>query len=96
MEYLVYRYGSNKLNQPMRYELPLCVVVAASRAEALKVAESYHQLYRNQFLEAVPVSRAKRKHLDEVYVRSWGYNATAKQHPQIIATVEPLPSDCSV
>jgi hypothetical protein len=96
MEYLVYRYGANTLNQPMRHQLPLCVVAAGSRAEALKVAESYHQLYHNQFLEAVPVSRAKRKHLDEVFVKScWRYNS-AKQHPQIIATVEPLPSDCSV
>ena len=89
MHYLIYRYGSNKYNQPRRHQLPLCVVVAGSRAEALRIAESCHECYNNQFLEAVPVSRAKRKHLDEVYIRSLRYSS-AKQHPQIVATVEPL------
>jgi hypothetical protein len=75
----------------MRWQQPLCIVEASNKAEALKIAREYHEVYNNQFLEAVPTSKAKRRHLDEVYINSWAYkeNTNIKVHPQIIATVEP-------
>jgi hypothetical protein len=70
--------------------MPLAIVEAKSKAEALKIAYDYHQVYNNQHLEAIPVSRAKRKDLDEVWIGTLKYRDfdNIKRHPQIIATQE--------
>jgi len=90
MEYLIYRYGANSYNQTRRWKKPLAIVEAKSKAEALKIAYDYHQVYNNQHLEAIPVSRAKRKDLDEVWIGTLKYRDfnNIKRHPQIIATQE--------
>jgi hypothetical protein len=90
MEYLIYRYGANSYNQTRRWKMPLAIIQAKSKAEALKIAYNYHEVYNNQHLEAIPVSRAKRKDLDEVWLGTLKYNEfhNIKRHPQIIATQE--------
>jgi hypothetical protein len=70
--------------------MPLAIVRAKSKAEALEIGYSYHTVYNNQHLEAIPVSRAKRKDLDEVWLGTLKYREfnNVKKHPQIIATQE--------
>jgi len=89
--YLVYRYGANSFNQGWRWEYPLCIVEAPNRSEAIEIAEQYHEVYRNQYLKAVPLSKARRRDIDEIEREGWYYHEgkDVKKHPQILITQEP-------
>lgn len=64
--YLVYRYGSNAANQHLRGCMPVAIVEATSRNDACWVASLTVGVYNNQWLAAVPLSRAPRADVREV------------------------------
>jgi hypothetical protein len=57
--YLIYRHGSNAANQPMTPVMALDIVEAKSQDEAKEIAMSRNEVYHNQYLSAVPESKAK-------------------------------------
>jgi hypothetical protein len=58
-QYLIYRHGSNAANQSMCGKLPIDIIEAASKGEAIRIAGENHTCYANQFFSAVCESRAK-------------------------------------
>lgn len=79
-KYLLIRYGANAANQSMCARMPVAIVDAPNRSEAERterVDSSPHtsafayfapevDVWANQRLEAVPLSRAKRSDIREV------------------------------
>ncbi len=74
VQYLIRRHGCNSANQSMTPVMPIGILEAGSREEAKELAQSDEpewlacaeecpQVYNNQCLEAIPVSRAKRAEL---------------------------------
>ncbi len=67
--YLIIRHGSNGANQSMREVAPVAIVEAKSREEATRTESDGHcswlaldervTVYANQWLNAVPASRAR-------------------------------------
>jgi hypothetical protein len=58
--YLIYRHGSNSANQSMTPKAAIAIVEAANGEEAKRIASENHTVYNNQYLEAVPESKANK------------------------------------
>ena len=59
--YLIYRHGSNSANQSMTNKMAIAIMPAVSKDAAIWRAGAYHTVYGNQFLSAVPESKANRE-----------------------------------
>ena len=59
--YLIYRHGSNFANQSMCSKLAIAIVDATRKDAAIVQAAEDHTVYANQFLSAVPESKASRE-----------------------------------
>jgi hypothetical protein len=57
-KFLVRRYGNHEANQPATYQMPLCVLTAKNREDAVSMAQKCYTVYENQFLLAEPWSAA--------------------------------------
>ncbi len=62
--YVLIRHGSNSANQPMCDRAPVAIVTAANREAARR--EFTGNVYANQYLEVVPLSRARRADVREI------------------------------
>jgi len=63
-QYLVIRHGANSANQPLTNRAAVEIVVAPNQAEAKRKFGG--SLYANQYLEAVPESRARKSEWNAV------------------------------
>lgn len=63
-DYVILRHGSNSANQSMTEVMPLTIIRARSRDAAKKAAWELFTVYNNQFLEAIPESRASKQDWD--------------------------------
>lgn len=74
-KYLIYRHGSNAANQSRINEMAIDIIEAKSQEAAKTIAAENHTVYNNQFLSAVPESKAKQSDWD--YVTEMQVNAAA-------------------
>lgn len=59
-KYLIYRHGSNAANQSRINKMAIDIIEAKSQEAAKTIAAGNHTVYNNQFLSAVPESKAKK------------------------------------
>ena len=83
--YLIYRHGSNSANQSMCNTMAIAIVEAASKEAAIAIVAEDHTVYANQFLSAVPESKASREDWNAVVMEQAIYPAW----PVLVALGQP-------
>jgi hypothetical protein len=74
-QYLIIRYGSNAANQSMCNRAPVGTVEASSQGEAVAKMVGVVTVYNNQYLEAVPASKARVSDWDGAAYADWMRNS---------------------